>query len=146
MSFTTPIYPGVNLDANDGPQMDTVAIIFIVFTFITLVLRYYSRLATNVSIELDDWLIVVAAVRLHNNKSIQYTERWQPWYRSFAGVTLWQWLSRLSTIIMVSTSAKLMLIIWKSSTKAYTASRLSILLLLPLVNCRFWRYTGVSFE
>lgn len=75
MSFTTPIYPGINLDANDGPQMNAVAIIFIVLSFVTVVLRYFSRLYTNVSIELDDWLIVVAAVRLHNNRSIQYTGR-----------------------------------------------------------------------
>ena len=70
MSFTTPIYPGVNPDANDGPQMNAVAIIFIVLSFITLVLRYFSRLYTHVPIELDDWLIVVAAVRLYNNRSV----------------------------------------------------------------------------
>ena len=73
MSFTTPIYPGVNLDANDGPQMNAVAIIFIVLSFITVTLRYFSRLHTHIPIELDDWLIVVAAVRLHNFRSIQYT-------------------------------------------------------------------------
>ena len=70
MSFTTPIYPGVNLDANDGPQMNAVAIIFIVLSFITVILRYFSRLFTQVPIGMDDWLIVVAAVRLHNNRSI----------------------------------------------------------------------------
>ena len=75
MSFTTPFYPGINLDANDGPQMNAVAIAFIVLSFITVVLRYFSRLYTNVSIELDDWLIVVAAVRLYNHRSIQYTGR-----------------------------------------------------------------------
>ena len=73
MSFTIPTYPGVTLDANDGPQMNAVAIIFIVLSFITLVLRYFSRLFTHVSIELDDWLTVVAAVRLQNNRSIRYT-------------------------------------------------------------------------
>ena len=75
MSFTTPTYPGINLDANDGPQMIAVAIVFIVLTFITLVLRYLSRLFTHVSIELDDWLIVVAAVRLHERRSIQCLRR-----------------------------------------------------------------------
>ena len=75
MSFTTPIYPSVTFNANDGPQMNAVAFIFIVLSFITLVLRYFSRLFTHVSIELDDWLIVAAAVRLHNNRSIKHTGR-----------------------------------------------------------------------
>ena len=70
MSFTTPVYPSIDLDANDGPQMNAVAIAFIVLSFVTVVLRYFARLYTNVSIELDDWLIVVAAVRLHNNRYI----------------------------------------------------------------------------
>ena len=63
MPFTTPTYPGINLEANEGPQTNAVAIVFIVLSFITLVLRFISRLNTHVSIELDDWLIVVAAVR-----------------------------------------------------------------------------------
>ena len=67
MSFTTPVYPGINLDANDGPQMNAVAIVFIVLSLITLVLRFFSRLKTHVSIELDDWLIVVAAVGLRKS-------------------------------------------------------------------------------
>lgn len=65
MSFTTPTYPGINLDANEGPQTNAVAIVFIVLSFITLVLRFFSRINTHVSIELDDWLIVVAAVGPH---------------------------------------------------------------------------------
>ena len=71
----SPMYPAVNLGASDGPQMNAVAIIFIVLSFITLVLRYISRLFTHVSIELDDLLIVVAAVRLHDNRSTQYIGR-----------------------------------------------------------------------
>lgn len=62
MSLTTPIYPGVNPDANEGPQTNAVAIAFIVLTCITLILRLISRLYTYVPIDLDDWLIVVAAV------------------------------------------------------------------------------------
>ncbi|KAF6233946.1 hypothetical protein HO173_007776 [Letharia columbiana] len=62
MEFTTPVYVGVNLDANDGPQMNAVAIIFIILSFTTLVLRLFSRLHTKVSIGMDDELIVVAAV------------------------------------------------------------------------------------
>lgn len=64
MSLVTPVYPGVNLDANDGPQMNAVAIVFIVLSFITLVLRFFSRLSTKIAIEVDDWLIVIAAVGL----------------------------------------------------------------------------------
>lgn len=75
MSFTTPVYPGINLNANEGPQMNAVAIVFIILSFIILVLRFTSRLTTNLSIELDDWLIVVAAVRLHKSKYIPYTGR-----------------------------------------------------------------------
>lgn len=64
MSFTTPVYPGVDLDANEGPQLNAVAIVSIILSLITLVLRFFSRLHTHVSIGLDDWLIVVAAVGL----------------------------------------------------------------------------------
>lgn len=73
MSLTTPVYPGINLDANDGPQMNSVAIIFIVLSFITLVLRFFSRLSTHVSIEMDDWLIVVAAVGLRRSTYIPHS-------------------------------------------------------------------------
>lgn len=64
MSLITPVYPGVNLDANDGPQMNVAAIVFMILSFITLVLRFFSRLSTHIAIELDDWLIVIAAVGL----------------------------------------------------------------------------------
>ena len=64
MSFSTPVYPGINLDANDGPQMNAVAIAFIVLSCITLALRLFSRLYTHVTIDVDDWLILVAAVSL----------------------------------------------------------------------------------
>ena len=70
MSFTTPTYPGINLDANEGPQTNAVAIVFIVLSFITLVLRFFSRLNTHVPIELDDWLIVVAAVRPYQSRPV----------------------------------------------------------------------------
>ena len=75
MSFPTPVYPGIDLDDNDGPQMNAIAVVFIVLSFITLVLRFYSRLHTNVSIGMDDWLIVVAAVRVHKSRSIPCTGR-----------------------------------------------------------------------
>lgn len=70
MSFTTPVYPGINLDANDGPQMNAVAVAFIVLTFCTLVIRFFSRQNTQVPIEVDDWLIVIAAVGHHKSPII----------------------------------------------------------------------------
>ena len=75
MSLTTPLYPGVKLDANDGPQMNAVAIVFIVLSFSTLVLRFFSRLSTHIPIEMDDWLIVMAAVGLHKSRSFLYSGR-----------------------------------------------------------------------
>lgn len=56
------MYPGINLDANAGLQVNTVAIASIILSCITLILRLISRLNTHVSIDMDDWLIVVAAV------------------------------------------------------------------------------------
>ena len=64
MSFPTPLYPGVNPDENDGPELNAVAIAFIILSFVTLVLRLISRLRTKISFGLDDWLILAAAVRL----------------------------------------------------------------------------------
>lgn len=70
MPFTTPMYPGVSLDANQGPQMNAVAIAFIILSLITLVVRFISRLDTHVPIEMDDWLIVIAAVRFWKTRSV----------------------------------------------------------------------------
>ena len=75
MSFPTPVYPGIDLDASGGPQMNAVAVVFIALSFITLVLRFFSRLHTNVILGMDDWLIVVAAVRIHKSRSIPCTGR-----------------------------------------------------------------------
>ena len=86
MSFTTPLYPGINLNANKGPQMNAVAIVSIVLSFIILVLRFTSRLTTNLCIELDDWLIVVATVGLHKNRYIPCTETDNPMLGIFLGL------------------------------------------------------------
>ena len=75
MSFTTPVYPGVHLDGNQGPQMNAVAIVFTTLSFLTLALRLFSRLRTQVPIGMDDWLIVVAAVGLHKSRSIPCSGR-----------------------------------------------------------------------
>ena len=75
MSLTTPEYPGIDLNANQGPQVNAVAIAFIVLSCITLILRFSSRLKTHVAFGLDDWLIVVAAVRYHDHRPYLYNER-----------------------------------------------------------------------
>ena len=146
MSLPTPIYPGINLDANAGPQMNAVAIASIILSCITIILRLISRLNTHVPIDMDDWLIVVAAVRFYNSKPNLFTEVWQSCPRSFPGVSLPQWLSRSSSTIMASTSVNLIRTISKSSTKGCMPWRLSILLLWPSVNCHFSHYIGASFE
>ena len=62
MAFTTPLYPGIDLDADQGPQMNNVAAAFIALSFAVLTLRFISRVVTHVDIGMDDWLIVAAAV------------------------------------------------------------------------------------
>ncbi|KAK4696408.1 hypothetical protein P7C71_g1495, partial [Lecanoromycetidae sp. Uapishka_2] len=62
MSLQTPQYPGLNPDANRGPQINAVAITFLCFSFVVLVFRFISRVYTRVAIGTDDWLIVAAAV------------------------------------------------------------------------------------
>ena len=58
MALTTPTYPGINLDANDGPATNAVAIASIFLSRVTLILRFTSRLRTQVTFGLDDcmWL------------------------------------------------------------------------------------------
>jgi len=70
MSFPTPLYPGVDPDANQGPQLNAVAIAFIVLSLVTLVLRLISRLRTRVPIGTDDFLILAAAVRFYTSKVV----------------------------------------------------------------------------
>lgn len=67
-SFPTPVYPGIGLDANEGLQMNTVAVAFIILSFAVLVLRLISRLATRVPAGMDDWLIGGAAVGSYETK------------------------------------------------------------------------------
>ncbi|KAJ8061871.1 hypothetical protein OCU04_009662 [Sclerotinia nivalis] len=61
MSFTTPIYPGVNLEANEGPLLKAVSISFISLTVYTIVTRLFSRRYTKIPLGLDDLLILIAA-------------------------------------------------------------------------------------
>lgn len=68
MYFSTPLYPGIDINANQGPQMNAVAIAFIILSFTVLGLRLISRLVTRISAGMDDWLIGVAAASTHTGK------------------------------------------------------------------------------
>ena len=61
MPFETLVYPGLDLDSDEGPYMYTVAVAFIVLSLAFLVLRLISRAVTQVPAGMDDWLIAVAA-------------------------------------------------------------------------------------
>lgn len=71
MSLPTPQYPGVDPDANRGPTINAVGIIFLCFTAVVLALRFFSRVWTNIAIAIDDWLIVVAAVGSRMQRPVQ---------------------------------------------------------------------------
>lgn len=62
MSFTTPVVPGLDLNANYGPQVNAVGIFFMCLSLATVVLRFFSRAYTKIEIGTDDWLLLGAAV------------------------------------------------------------------------------------
>ncbi|QSZ33175.1 hypothetical protein DSL72_002761 [Monilinia vaccinii-corymbosi] len=62
MSLETPTYPGINLDANEGPQLEIVSIAFISLTIFTIAIRSFSRWYTKITLGLDDLLILIAAI------------------------------------------------------------------------------------
>ena len=63
LPFTTPQVPGLNINANYGPQMTRIGIAFICLSAVTVVLRFISRKYAEIKIGTDDKLIVAAAVR-----------------------------------------------------------------------------------
>ncbi|KAF7922822.1 uncharacterized protein EAE97_010986 [Botrytis byssoidea] len=70
MSFTTPIYPGINLEANEGPLLRAVSIAFIALTVCTIAIRFFSRWYTKIPLGLDELFILIAAIQI---LSIVYT-------------------------------------------------------------------------
>ncbi|TGO27834.1 hypothetical protein BPAE_0036g00450 [Botrytis paeoniae] len=62
MSFTTPIYPGINLEANEGPLLKAVSIAFIALTVCTIAIRFFSRWYTKIHLGLDELFILIAAI------------------------------------------------------------------------------------
>lgn len=64
--FPTPIYPGVDPDANEGGMITAVTIVFVVISAVTISLRIFSRWWTKIEFWADDYLILFAAVRTRN--------------------------------------------------------------------------------
>ena len=62
MDVPTPQVRSLTLNADRGPELNAVAIVFICISFTTILCRGFSRLYTEVKFGLDDWLIVLAAV------------------------------------------------------------------------------------
>ncbi|TGO47489.1 hypothetical protein BCON_0275g00050 [Botryotinia convoluta] len=62
MSFTTPVYPGINLEANEGPLLKAVSIAFIALTVCTIAIRFFSRWYTKIPLGLDELFILIAAI------------------------------------------------------------------------------------
>ncbi|KAF7890326.1 hypothetical protein EAF00_008641 [Botryotinia globosa] len=62
MSFTTPIYPGIDLEANEGPLLKAVSIAFIALTVCTIAIRFFSRWYTKIPLGLDELFILIAAI------------------------------------------------------------------------------------
>lgn len=63
MAFPTPIVPHLDPNANYGPRMNAVAIGFLCLSFVTVVLRFWSRIYTRIELGSDDWLLLAAAVQ-----------------------------------------------------------------------------------
>jgi hypothetical protein len=61
-SFTTPTYPGVNIEDDYGPQINAIGVAFICISFVAVVLRFISRKTSDIPIKLDDWLAFLAGV------------------------------------------------------------------------------------
>lgn len=62
MSLQTPQYPGVDPNANRGPQIVAIGIVFLCLSIAIIALRFFSRTYTHIAIKQDDWLIIAAAV------------------------------------------------------------------------------------
>ncbi|TVY83372.1 Satratoxin biosynthesis SC1 cluster protein [Lachnellula suecica] len=59
--FPTPLYPGIDVDANDGSKINAVSITFMAISFSTICLRMFSRWWTKIEFGTDDHLILFAA-------------------------------------------------------------------------------------
>lgn len=63
LPLLTPDYPGLDLNANQGPKIIAVSAILIAISTIAVILRFMSRMVSKAGLWWDDWLIVAAMVR-----------------------------------------------------------------------------------
>ncbi|TVY71505.1 Satratoxin biosynthesis SC1 cluster protein [Lachnellula suecica] len=63
--FPTPIYPGVDPNANQGPIVSNVSIVLLIISVITICLRMFSRWWTKIEFWIDDYLILFTALTRH---------------------------------------------------------------------------------
>jgi hypothetical protein len=53
---------GNQYDDYNGGQLVAVSVVFLVITYISVLLRFFVRLVITKSFQLDDWLMVAAQV------------------------------------------------------------------------------------
>lgn len=63
LPLLTPDYPGLDLNANQGPKIIAVSAVLIAISTIAVILRFMSRMVSKAGLWWDDWLIVAAMVR-----------------------------------------------------------------------------------
>jgi len=63
LPLLTPDYPGLDLNANQGPKIIAVSAVLIAISTIAVILRFISRMVSKAGLWWDDWLIVAAMVR-----------------------------------------------------------------------------------
>jgi hypothetical protein len=68
--FPTPIYPGIDVDANVGPYINSVCGVAIGLSFVTLSLRFFTRWWSQIEFGKDDYLILVGVVCLPTVKQL----------------------------------------------------------------------------
>jgi len=63
LPLLTPDYPGLDLNAPQGPKIIAVSAVLIAISTIAVILRFMSRMVSKAGLWWDDWLIVAAMVR-----------------------------------------------------------------------------------
>ena len=62
MPLITPLTPGLDINANEGPRIIAVAAVLITISTIAVILRFVSRLVSQAGFWWDDWMILAALV------------------------------------------------------------------------------------
>ncbi|KAB8290255.1 hypothetical protein EYC80_011121 [Monilinia laxa] len=119
----TPIYPGVELDANQGPYVNALVITFTAISFITICLRLFSRWWTKIEMWWDDYLILFAAALCWTLSALLIVEAQQNFFGQHIGKSD---RSHLTSFMKIMYGAIILY------TIALTSSKLSLLAL-------YWR-------